>query len=361
MSNSAATITEQEASCLSALIDSSSNAIITFSADGVILSWNHAAELIFGAPKRDVIGRSLSAVDLGQARLALGHVVQVARSRQPVLNWEVGWLRDDRWPITLMVTLSPVMDGSGRVEKVLCIAADITERRQLVDEMLARQRAEAALQEREALAQELHDNLSQNLSFVQMQVATVREQLGRGQVEAADALLQRLAEVSLETQAYIRDQIRTLFRAPRQPGLLEALRDHLRQFCQDLPPERPVRIEARLPDDGGELHLSPDVELHVLRIIQEALANARKHSGASRIWVILDANPEEVRVAVEDDGCGFDPGQVLAGGQTHFGVRIMQQRANLIGGSLVMESCPGSGTRVAVRVPRRRPAARPGQ
>ena len=97
--------------------------------------------------------------------------------------------------------------------------------------------------------------------------------------------------------------------------------------------------------------------MQLYRILQEALADARKHSGARRVQVTFETVQGTVRMSIQDDGCGFDPsgfglGRTAVAGDDHFGLGLMRERAEELGGSLRVESAPGQGTSVVVEVPR---------
>ncbi len=109
-------------------------------------------------------------------------------------------------------------------------------------------------------------------------------------------------------------------------------------------------IRARL-DIEAELELSPSVELQLMRIIQEALANARKHSSASTARVSLRTANGMLEASIEDDGAGFDPLVRTPSAMPRFGLAIMRERAESIGGTLEVDTSPGGGTRVMIRIP----------
>ncbi|MBN1669166.1 MAG: hypothetical protein JW862_18875, partial [Anaerolineales bacterium] len=98
------------------------------------------------------------------------------------------------------------------------------------------------------------------------------------------------------------------------------------------------------------LHIPAETELQLLRIVQEALTNARKHAAASRVWVNLQLDGNLLDVQVRDDGRGFDPQWVSAAQREHYGLESMRQRAEMIGASLHLESQPGAGTRILVQL-----------
>jgi signal transduction histidine kinase len=115
----------------------------------------------------------------------------------------------------------------------------------------------------------------------------------------------------------------------------------------------PVRLE--IPDDLEAIcnpeALGPAAGVQILRIVQEALTNVRKHAGSpTRVDVALHAKADHLMLAIADDGAGFDPSVPGTGGK-HYGLQVMRQRAERIGGRLTVRSAPGQGTRVEVCMP----------
>ena len=94
------------------------------------------------------------------------------------------------------------------------------------------------------------------------------------------------------------------------------------------------------------------MQLQLTRIIQEALSNVRKHAGVDRAQVEITQEGEWIQVAIVDRGVGFEPALIAAADRQRYGLQVMSERADGVGGSLAIESQPGSGTRVLVRVPR---------
>jgi signal transduction histidine kinase len=101
-------------------------------------------------------------------------------------------------------------------------------------------------------------------------------------------------------------------------------------------------------EDADALALSPLVEVQLLRVIQEALANVRKHAQARHVWITFKTEDKGVAVIVEDDGKGFEPDDAQLG---HFGLRLMRERCESVGGSLHVDSAIGQGTRIEARLP----------
>jgi two-component system nitrate/nitrite sensor histidine kinase NarX len=134
-------------------------------------------------------------------------------------------------------------------------------------------------------------------------------------------------------------------------GLCAALRQTVSHF------EAQSGLAARLDVDGAVAalcepgRLSPFIGLQIIRIVQEALANVRRHAGApDRIALSLRVDAGQLRLAITDDGAGFSPAQ-SGSSDGHFGLQVMRQRAERIGGRLAVYSAPGEGTRVEMCVP----------
>jgi signal transduction histidine kinase len=224
---------------------------------------------------------------------------------------------------------------------------DVTEQKKIQAQLLEQQRALARSQERESLARDLHDELSQDLSFINVEAQAVCDELAAGQVEQAGADLQRLAKISREAQVDVRGQITRLsLDALSKEGFPAALRRFVDSFWSMYG----IQAELCLSQGQQEYFLEPTVEVQLLRIVQEAFTNIRKHADAQNVRVMLDNQPGRMILSIEDDGVGFDPAQ-NADGRATFGLRIMSQRAAEMGGSVTVHSNPGSGTRVVVEVP----------
>ena len=127
--------------------------------------------------------------------------------------------------------------------------------------------------------------------------------------------------------------------------------DILRDFVQQWQDQ--TGIEARVEVADGFL-LPSDAELQVVRIAQESLANVRKHARAKAVAVTLEGGDGELRLEVRDDGRGFDPAAAGSSIPPRFGLATMRERAQAIGGRLAIDSSPGGGTCVTLRVPLRR-------
>lgn len=203
----------------------------------------------------------------------------------------------------------------------------------------------AVAEERVRIAREMHDGLAQVLAYVNAKAQAVREFLGKGDQEQARAQLGQLAVAAREVLTDVREGILAL-RTQTGPdrGLGEAVDAFIRRW------EDQSGIEGEIEYDP-DLHLSATVELQLLRIVQEALSNVRKHSGARHAWVELKRVDSRLLVEVQDDGGGFDPEAIRQGDSPRFGLAIMRERAASIGGTIGFDSAPGRGARVHVEIP----------
>jgi signal transduction histidine kinase len=205
----------------------------------------------------------------------------------------------------------------------------------------------AALEERGRIGRELHDGLAQVLGYLHLQSRAAEGLLSSGQIAQAQAELQEMQEVAQEAYGDVRESILGL-RTAITPGagLIPTLTEYLDKFSQQ------SGINARLViGDDAEMKFTPAAEIQLLRIVQEALANVRKHSQASRAWVRFEADEAGAVITIEDDGQGFDPSRIWQDRQGHFGLQTMRERVESVGGELRFDSQPGQGTRVVIRVP----------
>jgi signal transduction histidine kinase len=207
------------------------------------------------------------------------------------------------------------------------------------------------LQERDRVARELHDSLGQVLGYVKMQAQAARGLLARDQQEEADRYLVQLVTVVQEAHADVRAYIlEARSDIAVEAGFCATLTQYLRRFSEIYGLATELTVAADVVDDT----LEPMVAVQLLRIIQEALTNARKHAGAQHVHVNLSQTANTLTASVQDDGAGFDPVSLEADSGQTFGLSVMRERAAEIGGSLHIDSASGAGTQVVICVPLRK-------
>ncbi|WP_082119809.1 sensor histidine kinase [Saccharothrix sp. ST-888] len=209
------------------------------------------------------------------------------------------------------------------------------------DELAASQREAGRLAERQRLAREIHDTLAQGLSSIVLLARSAESALPGDTATAAE----RIREVGQTASANLAEA-RRFVQALTPPALDDAtLTEALRRLAGG------AGAELRL--DGDPYPLPVEAEVALLRLTQEALANAVRHAAAGRIAVTLSYLDDEVTLDVFDDGVGFDPLTRPDAGRPTFGLHGMHERIAALGGSLTVESAPGEGTAVAVALPLR--------
>jgi signal transduction histidine kinase len=208
----------------------------------------------------------------------------------------------------------------------------------------------AVSEERLRIAHEMHDGLAQVLAYVNAKAQAVREFLRAGRAEEANRQLEQLAKAAREVYADLRESIMGL-RTGIGPErtMVEALSEFVAAW------EGQTGVSCRLAIDES-LRLSPGIELQLLRIVQEALANVRKHAQAQQAEVAIGKAGERVVVTVADDGIGFNPAEIGRPGFPRFGLTTMRERAESVGGAVRWDSRPDEGTRVTVEIPFKIPA-----
>jgi ligand-binding sensor domain-containing protein/signal transduction histidine kinase len=192
------------------------------------------------------------------------------------------------------------------------------------------------LAERSRIARELHDTLIQGFSGITMGMQALAARLPTGGER------ETLEQIVTDAGASLRDARRSLsgLRTPSEGGLSEALA----QMSRHLTETRGVRLKLNV--DGWRQALPPEIEYNLLRIAQEAVSNAVRHSGTRAVLVTLERTTSRVRLLVEDEGSGFSPEKSASPG--HYGILGMRERAANIGAELDVETAPGFGTAVSV-------------
>jgi signal transduction histidine kinase len=205
----------------------------------------------------------------------------------------------------------------------------------------------AALEERDRLAREMHDHLAQGLGYLKVKASITEDILTSGDRAKALESLQELKKVSQILYTDVREQIFNLRTAvTEQVGFLSTLQEYLSDYRNHYGLNVHLVVENECLSD-----FSPEVGSQLLRIVQEALTNVRKHSNAGKVMIHCSQGGDQVVVSIEDDGKGFLPSESVKEDEQRYGLQIMRERAETVGGSLVLDSQPGQGTRVLVRVP----------
>ena len=295
---------------------------------------NPAFERTTGYASEEVLGRNcrfLQGKDRDQPALGeLRRAVREGRHCTVVLrNY-----RKDGSPFWNELSIYPVRDEDGRTSSFVGVQNDITERIR-TEEILS----EIRRSERRRIARDLHDIVLQDLSGA-LQSLRLTDLRAKGSGMALD--LGEELEALGRASSGLRSAIYDLRREKERP-FLESV-ESLVELNRLATPERQMRL---LVEEGFEAALSARQSVELLRVLQEALANVRRHSAARHVEVGLRTDEKAILIEVSDDGRGFDPGSTGAG----VGLSAMRERAEGLGGEIEVESRPGEGTEVTVRVP----------
>ncbi len=200
--------------------------------------------------------------------------------------------------------------------------------------------------ERDRIARELHDSLAQVLGVIHLQLRALETRAKDEASHVMAAELSDIAETADEAYRDVREAILGLRETVREDGGLEgSLREYLRKYS------RQTGIAATFASEGEARGvLSPRAEVQLLRVVQEALTNTRKHSHASRVNVTMDCTGQVATLTIEDDGVGFDPSTVARSMEGGFGLASMRERVEQIGGRIDVHTAPNEGTTIRVEL-----------
>jgi two-component system NarL family sensor kinase len=221
----------------------------------------------------------------------------------------------------------------------------------------ARRLEAAQTEERNRLAREIHDTIAQDFSAIAFQLEAAEGLLVRG--EKAERVLRSVSAALQTARKGLEETRRSVLELRGSPLEGRTLAKAIADLGQEARARGRAAVVVKIESDTRPL--SSAVEIGVFRVAQEAVLNAVRHSDASRIALRLAFARGELRLVVEDDGRGFEPGAPGAPDDTHFGLVGMRERMRLLGGQLTVESAPGSGTRVRAAVPLPEAAAREGE
>lgn len=354
ITKTAAAVTGAEA-CAVLIVDPERDEVVVFESHGLPAEYGAWVAESLRSGVRSPSRRALEA-----QRLTVVHGARDEGLGNPLYRPLHAYLREARWDDMVVVPLDsrgrtfgviqyyhrtvPALDDDDRA--FLTAIADQAALAVANASLYAKSERSAALVERQRLARELHDSVSQALFSMTLHARAAQRHLGGEEVNApALAAVGKLTELTQGALAEMRALIFEL-----RPGALseEGLVAALSRQAAALAARESVPITVTGPPERPLL--TADAEEHLYRIALEALNNAVKHASAGAISVEVEVVRDELSITVEDDGVGFDPSVTPAG---HLGRSTMAERAATLGGVLTIDSRPGTGSRirVAVRLP----------
>jgi PAS domain S-box-containing protein len=316
-----------------AAIEQMVDGMLVLDLDGRIVDSNPAASRMFKESQSALLGRPAAEIFALDADL-------LNPDRESTVQSEIS-LGDGKAARQYNLSVTVLKDRHGQALGRLLVFHETTEQRRAQALLVEQQRVLATTRERERLAHELHDSTAQVLGYVSIQALAIQKWLSSGDIEKAQSLLSRLEEVSQDAHTDVRESILSLKAgAGRDWSFVSALKKYL----SDIQALHGMRTKLFLTDGLKEGVLKPGDEVQILRVIQEAITNARKHGRAQSIGVTISHDDGRVSITVTDDGSGFDLTQVNPDTGRHFGLVFMRERMEQIGGSLAIHSHPGEGT-----------------
>lgn len=205
----------------------------------------------------------------------------------------------------------------------------------------------AALEEQGRLARELHDHLAQSVGFLNVKASITENLLANHKIDEARESLKELKRVAKNVFIDVREGVFNLrTAASTRIGLLPTLQEYLNEYRDT------YHLDVQLSVEGNEpFEFAAEIANQLLRVIQEALTNIRKHSQTNKARVHCTYGNQVAQFVIEDDGIGFELGAISQKNGQHFGLQIMRERIFSVGGTLEYDSSPGKGTRIIIEIP----------
>ena len=332
---------------LGGLLDAAMDAIVTLDDTLHIVQFNRAAERTFGYARTTILGARLER--LMPERFRAGHAAHIQRfgktgttSRGMGVGTVLYGLRASGDEFPMEVSISQVVTGQGRL--YTAIVRDVTDRVRAQEDLtaFAAQAHQIREEEKKSVARELHDELAQQLTALKMDVGWVRAHLGydTGALDAKLTAMQATLDTTVAATRRIAAELRPLMLDDL--GLVAAVDWLVQRFMQR------TGVHCTLLA-GEEVDLAEPFATAVFRMVQEALANVAKHAWAKHVEVRIDHLGNAVALRVADDGCGFDASAPRK--LSSLGLMGLRERTHLVRGTINIESKPGHGTVIEVRIP----------
>jgi len=340
---------------LSAIVASSDDAILSKGLDGTIRSWNAAAERLYGYTAAEAVGRNIALIVPDELASEIGGILREIAANRRVEHFETVRRHRDGSLVAVSLSVSPVLDGAGRVVAASVIARDVSGRlameaalkeseRRRMEILASMLRAEEA--ERSRIATELHDDTVQVMTaslFALDRVALIARRSENRQIESAVTVTRATLEEATARARRLMFELRPSIL--HEHGIIPAVN----VLAEETRRETGARAEVQ----GSVGRYGHDVEELVYRSLQEVLANVRKHAGATEVAIRFEDDGAALVCEVADNGRGFDPVAIRdrPGAALHAGLDAMAERIRAAGGETTVDSRRGGGTRVRLTLP----------
>jgi PAS domain S-box-containing protein len=372
---------------LAAIVDSSDDAIVSKTLEGIITSWNAGAERLFGYTAKEAVGQHISMIIPQDRRDEETTILAKLRRGERIDHFDTIRMRKDGTKLEISLTISPVRDAEGKIIGASKIARDVTGRKRMERELheseqrfrtladaldtqvqfrtqeLRRRNSEILQQsdqlrdlsgrlmslqdeERRRIARELHDSAGQNLAALSISIARIKED-----AKGDPAQLSERIKEARDLVQHLSDEIRTTSYLLHPPMLDEmGLSYAIGWYIDGLRERSGLSVEVNITDDLGRL--APEIELAIFRLVQECLTNIHRHSESKTAVIRIARDSDKIYAEVQDHGKGIPP-ERLAGIQSQgvgVGIRGMRERVRQSHGDLTIDS-NALGTKVTAVFP----------
>jgi PAS domain S-box-containing protein len=324
---------------------------------GTIIEINREAERSYGWSRDELIGKSIKSLLLPERYQFAWKLRERCLNGQEVRNWE--GVRVDKYgrAFPVLVTAFPLVDENGNIESLATITKDISLLKNMESELrdsqrrlqkLSRKSIEALEVDRRTVSRELHDSIGGNLAAIRFALEAVVKMISEKPDSAAEFLEKAISQLAETIKECKRLSVNLRPSVLDDMGLISTIDWHARQLGQHY-----SRIQVIQQIDVTEQEIPEAFKIVIYRVIQEALNNAARHSLADTVYIRLKRSGNYLETEVEDNGHGFDLEQVYEQGDhlSGLGLRSMQERVEIIGGSFSVHSRFGAGTRIRITLP----------
>jgi PAS domain S-box-containing protein len=336
------------------VVEAAPNGMLMIGPNGKIVLVNAQLEKLFGYPKEEMLGQAVEILlperFRNQHPTQRGPFFAMPTSRSMGAGRELFGRCKDGSEVPVEIGLSTLRTDKGSF--VLASIIDLRERRKAEEalresqdelRLLGGRLLQAQETERRRIARELHDDLSQRLALLSVELDVLSQKPTVSSTQIGERVRELLAQVK-QLSSTVHDLSHELHPSKlEQLGLVTAVHG----LCKELSQSHglPIEFNSHQVQDA----IPEETALCLYRIVQEALSNVIKHSGARHAGVTLHGGMDSISLRIVDDGAGFDPRSV--DGKGGLGLVSMRERLRLIGGAITIDSQTASGTRIDVRVP----------
>jgi PAS domain S-box-containing protein len=338
------------------LVEAMSEGAATLSRNGAVLYCNRRFAELIGRPPGRAIGIAVQSLVAGTERDRFEALL--AEAQRGIAKGEFNLHRRDGSVVPVNLSLNRFRGYEGHALGMVVTDLSEQKRKQAAEikqaeathRLLLERTFTAQEEERRRIARELHDEAGQLLTSLLVGLRTLEQPAKGTDVKAQGQRLRKIAAQAIE-------EIGRLARG-LHPAVLD---DHglgvaLSRYVAEYTETHKIAVRFSLKGLDSS-HLPHEVQIRLYRILQEALTNVARHSGARKVSIIFTRSARALKVAVIDDGCGFDA-EAVAATSYRLGIQSMRERAAMLGGTVSFTS-PGKGTRILVQIPLHRQALQP--